>query len=364
MRIDELLSGVRADIAIKIFGQDPQILNELADRVKEITERVRGAVDVQKEIQAGRLQLRVYPKWETLERFGITVEEVLDVVRYTLGGDEVGVLQKETFLFPIILTLPEGFRGDLSRLKSIPIFERDGRILTFGDVADIKVEPGLFVIRRENNIRFSLVMTNVEGRDIGSFVKELQEKISSEIKLPKGYFITYGGQFENQQRAMKKLSVVVPVSILLIFLLLYLNYNSVRDALLIMLNVPFATIGGIVALYFSGFNLSVPSAIGFIAVFGIATLNGVVLVSYIRQLLENGHGITDAVKKAAMLRIRPILITATAASLGLVPMLLTSDIGSEVQKPLATVVVGGIFTSTLLTLIILPSVYEWVYRRK
>ena len=363
MRIDELLSGVRADIAIKIFGQDPELLNKLADEVKEITEKVRGAVDVQKEIQAGRLQLRVYPKWETLERFGITVEEVLDVIRYTLGGDEVGVLQKETFLFPIVLTLPDSFRGDLSKLKNLPLFERDGRLLTFGDVADIKVEPGLFVIRRENNIRFSLVMTNVEGRDIGSFVQELQKRIEEKIKLPKGYFITYGGQFENQQRAMKKLSVVVPISILLIFLLLYLNYNSVRDALLIMLNVPFATIGGIIALYISGFNLSVPSAIGFIAVFGIATLNGVVLVSYIRQLLEDGYDITDAVKRSAMLRIRPILITATAASLGLVPMLLTTDIGSEVQKPLATVVVGGIFTSTLLTLVILPAVYEWVYRR-
>ncbi len=363
MRIDELLSGVRADIAIKIFGQDPELLNQLADKVKEIVQSVPGAVDVQKEIQAGRLQLRVYPKWGTLERYGITVEEVLNVIKYALGGAEMGVLQQDTFLFPIVMTLPEEFRGDISRLKSIPLFERDGKLLTFGDVADIRVEPGLFVIRRENNIRFALVMCNVEGRDIGSFVGELRDRIEKEVKLPKGYFITYGGQFENQQRAMKKLSVVVPVSILLIFLLLYLNYTSVRDALIIMLNVPFATIGGIVALYLSGFNLSVPSSIGFIAVFGIATLNGVVLVSYIRQLLENGKDVGEAVREAAMLRIRPILITATAASLGLVPMLLTTDIGSEVQKPLATVVVGGIFTSTLLTLVILPAVYESVYRR-
>ena len=363
MRIDELLSGVRADIAIKIFGQDPELLNKLADRVKEITESVPGAVDVQKEIQAGRLQLRVYPKWETLERYGITVNEVLNVIKYALGGAEMGVLQQDTFLFPIVMTLPKEFRGDVSRLKSIPLFERDGKILNFGDVADIKVEPGLFVIRRENNMRYALVMCNVEGRDMGSFVEELRSRIEKEVKLPKGYFITYGGQFENQQRAMKRLSIVVPISILLIFLLLYLNYSSVRDALIIMLNVPFATIGGIVALYLSGFNLSVPSSIGFIAVFGIATLNGVVLVSYIRQLLENRMGIKEAVREAAMLRIRPILITATAASLGLVPMLLTTDIGSEVQKPLATVVVGGIFTSTLLTLVILPAVYESVYRR-
>ena len=363
MRIDELLSGVRADIAIKIFGKDPKLLNEIANKVKELAENTKGAVDVEKEIQAGRLQLKIYPKWEVLERYGISVEEVLDFVRFLLGGEEVGVLQKDTLLFPIVFTLPEDFKGDINKLKNLPIFERNGRILTLGDVADLKVEPGLFIVRRENNIRFALVMCNVEGRDVGSFVEDLRRKIEKEIKLPKGYFITFGGQFENQQRAMKKLSVVVPVAILLIFLLLYLNYNSVRDALVIMLNVPFATIGGIVSLYLSGFNLSVPSAIGFIAVFGIATLNGVVLVSYIKQLIEERIPVREAVKRAAMLRIRPILITATAAALGLVPMLFTSDIGSEVQKPLATVVIGGIFTSTLLTLIILPSVYEWVYRR-
>jgi len=294
MRIDELLSGVRADIAIKIFGQDPEVLNQLADKVREVTEKVPGAVDVQKEIQAGRLQLR---------------------------------------------------------------------ILTFGDIADLRIEPGLFVIRRENNIRFALVMCNVEGRDIGGFVRELQERIEKEVELPKGYFITYGGQFENQQRAMKRLSVAVPVSIFLIFIFLYLNFNSIRDALVVMLNVPFAVIGGIVALYISGFNLSVPSAIGFIAIFGIATLNGVVLVTYIRQLLEDGYEIREAVKRAALLRIRPILITAITTFIGLIPLLVISDIGSEVQKPLATVVVGGIFTSTLLTLVILPAVYESVYRR-
>ena len=363
MRIDELLSGVRADIAIKIFGQDPELLNQLADRVKEIAESVPGAVDVQKEIQAGRLQLRVYPKWETLERYGITVEEVLNVIKYALGGAKMGVLQQDTFLFPIVMTLPDEFRGDISKLKSIPLFERDGKLLTFGDVADLRVEPGLFVIRRENNIRFSLVMLNVEGRDIGSFVEELSSRIEKEIKLPKGYFITYGGQFENQQRAMKRLSIAVPVSIFLIFIMLYLNFNSVRDALIVMLNVPFAVIGGIIALYISGFNLSVPSAIGFIAIFGIATLNGVVLVTYIRQLLEEGLDIREAVKRAAILRIRPILITAITTFMGLIPLLVISDIGSEVQKPLATVVVGGIFTSTLLTLIILPAVYESVYKR-
>jgi len=363
MRIDELLSGVKSDIAIKIFGTDPYKLNEIADKVKEIAQSVRGAVDVEKEIQAGRLQLRVKPRWEVLERFGISAEEVLNVIKYTLGGAQVGVLQQDTLLFPIVLSLPADFRGDISRLKEIPFFERDGKVLTFGDIAELEVGPGLFVIRRENNIRFALIMLNVEGRDMGSLVQELKEKIESQIKLPTGYFITYGGQFENQERAMKRLSVAVPVSIFLIFVLLFLNYNSVRDALVVMLNVPFAVIGGIIALYISGFNLSVPSAIGFIAIFGIATLNGVVLVSYIRDLLADGLDIRSAVKKASILRIRPILITAITTFIGLIPLLVIRDIGSEVQKPLATVVIGGIFTSTLLTLIILPAVYEWVYRR-
>jgi Putative silver efflux pump len=229
-------------------------------------------------------------------------------------------------------------------------------------VADLKITPGFFKIRHENGIRYGLVQSNLEGRDLGGFVQELKNKINTQIKLPEGYFIQFSGQFENQERAMKRLSIIVPIAIFLIFVLLYINYNSVKDALIVMLNVPFATIGGIVSLYISGYNLSVPAAIGFIAVFGIATLNGVVLISYIRQLLQEGLDIDKAIEKATRLRLRPILITATAASLGLIPILLTSDIGSETQKPIATVVIGGIFTSTMLTLLILPIVYKTFYR--
>ena len=203
---------------------------------------------------------------------------------------------------------------------------------------------------------------NLEGRDLGGFIKELEKNIRENVELPEGYFIKFAGQFENQERAMKKLSIVVPIAILLIFILLFINYNSVRDSLIIMLNVPFATIGGIIALYISGFNLSVPAAIGFIAVFGIATLNGVVLVSYIRQMLDEKFYIEEAIQKATKLRLRPILITATAASLGLIPILFTQDIGSEIQKPIAVVVIGGIFTSTFLTLILLPIVYRYAWK--
>ena len=363
MRIDELLSGVKADVAIKVFGNDAEKLNKIADKIKEIVEHTKGTIDVEKEIQAGRLQLRIKPRLDVVKRYGIKKKDILDWVKYTLGGTPVGDLQKDTMLFPIVFALPEEFKKDVSALARLPFIEKDGKILTFGDIAELEITKGMFVIRRENNTRFALVMFNVEGRDMGSVVNELQRKILKEIKLPKGYFITFGGQFENQERAMKRLSIAVPISILIIFIFLYLNYNSVRDAIVVMLNVPFAVIGGIIALYLSGFNLSVPSAIGFIAVFGIATLNGVVLVSYIKQLLDEYKDIKEAVKKAAILRIRPILITAITTFIGLIPLLLITDIGSEIQKPLAIVVVGGIITSTFLTLIILPAIYEWAYRR-
>jgi cobalt-zinc-cadmium resistance protein CzcA len=292
---------------------------------------------------------------EELNRYDLTTAELMELVAYALGGKEVGYLQEDQILFPIVVSLRD---KDLETLKNLPLLLKDGSLISLSQVADLEVAEGFQKIRRENGIRFALVQCDVSGRDLGGFVKELKEKLSKEVKLPPGYFITFGGQFENQERAMKKLAVVVPIAIALIFLLLYINYNSVRDALIVMLNVPFATIGGVFALYFSGYNLSVPSAIGFIAVFGIATLNGVVLVSYIKSLLEDGLPIRTAVVQGASRRLRPILITATATSLGLVPMLLSKGIGSEVQKPLALVVIGGIFTSTLLTLLILPSVYE------
>ena len=360
MRIDELLSGVKSTVAIKVFGEDLNKINEIAYQIEKIVSSTKGAVDVETEAQSGKLQLRIIPKEETLRRYNITTAELMKFVSYALGGKEVGYLQKDSVLFPIVLGLE---RKDLENLKNLPITLKDGSVLSLSELADLEVKEGFQKIRRENGLRYALVQSNLSGRDLGSFVKELKERISKEVKLPPGYFITFGGQFENQERAMKKLSVAVPLSILLIFLLLYINYGSLRDALIVLLNVPFATIGGIVALYISGYNLSVPSAIGFIAVFGIATLNGVVLISYVKSLIEDGYTIRDAVVLGASRRLRPILITATATSLGLIPMLLSSDIGSEVQKPLAVVVIGGIFTSTLLSLLILPLVYERFAKR-
>ncbi len=355
MRIDELLSGVKAPVAIKVFGEDLNKINELANQIEQVVKNTKGAVDVETEAQSGKLQLRIIPKEEALRRYDLTTAELMELVSYALGGKELGYLQQGEVLFPIVVGLKE---KDIESLKNLPIVLKDGSLVSLSEVADLRVEEGFSKIRRENGIRYALVQSAVEGRDLGGFVKELKERIAKEVKLPEGYFITFGGQFENQERAMKRLSVIVPLSILFIFLLLYLNYGSVRDALIVLLNVPFAVIGGVIALYLSGYNLSVPAVLGFIAVFGIAVLNGVVLISYVRSLVEEGYSLREAVMLGASRRLRPILITATAASLGLLPMLLSKGVGSELQKPLATVVIGGIFTSTLLTLIILPLVYE------
>ena len=365
MRIEELLSGVKADVAVKIFGDDLDKINQIAYKIEELISEIPGAEDVETEAQSGKLQLQIIPKLKNLYKYGFTISDLLDFVGKYVAGVKANELRKGLISFPIIVKVPENYLNDVETIKNLPFYKKDdGTLLRLKDVADVRIVPGFFKIRHENGLRYALVQMNVEGRDLGSFIKEVREKIHENIKLPEGYFIQFAGQFENQERAMKKLMIVVPVAILLIFLLLYINYNSILDALIIMLNVPFATIGGIIALYLSGFHLSVPAAIGFIAVFGIATLNGVVLVSYIKQMLEEGFDIDEAIKKAAKLRLRPILITATAASLGLVPILFTNDIGSEIQKPIAVVVIGGIFTSTFLTLVLLPVIYSFVYKIK
>jgi cobalt-zinc-cadmium resistance protein CzcA len=358
MRIDELLSGVKSTVAIKVFGDDLDKVNQIGHKIEEIVSSTKGAVDVETEAQSGKLQLKITPKKEVISRYNLTAEDVLSIIGKYFTGYEANYLKEGLITFPIILRLPSDYINSIKNIENIPITTKDGYLLSLSEVANIEITQGFFKIRHENGIRYALVQSNLEGRDLGGFIKELKEKIDKEIKLPEGYFIQFSGQFENQERAMKKLSIIIPLVILLIFMLLYINYNSFKDALIVILNVPFATIGGIVSLYISGYNLSVPAAIGFIAVFGIATLNGVVLISYIRQLVLEGKNIDEAINIATKLRLRPILITATAASLGLLPILFSGDIGSETQKPIGIVVVGGIFTSTMLTLLILPVVYR------
>ena len=292
-------------------------------------------------------------------RYGLNADDILEVVQSGIGGSTVSTLIDGTRRFDIAVRLAEQFRSSPAAIAAIPIRTAEGSIVPFSQVAKIELDEGYTFVRREALQRYAVLQMDVSGRDVDGFVKDANAAIQANVKLPTGYWVEWGGAFENQQRAMARLGVIVPLTIGLIFILLYTAFNSVRLATLIIANVPFAVIGGIVGLFVTGQYLSVPSAIGFIAVFGVAMLNGIVLVTFLNQLRDSGLPIRDAVVQGAALRLRPVLMTASVAILGLVPMLLSTGVGSETQRPLATVVVGGLITSTLLTLLLLPLIYEW-----
>jgi len=357
-RVDELLSGVKAQLAIKLFGPDLDELATTGKAIEALVRKVEGTRGVEMEQIAGEAQLVVRPHRDALARYGIPVAQVMDLVSDAIGGREAGQVIKGNERYNIYVRLDESYRDSIEAIRSLILQAPNGAWLKLGDVAQVAIESGPPQIRRDDVQRRVVIQANVDGRDMGGLVSELRERISSEIDLPPGYSVVFGGQFENQQRAQARLMVVVPLSLGLIFLLLYFAFNSVGQALLIMLNVPLALIGGIAALFFSGQYLSVPGSIGFIALFGVAVLNGVVMVSAINQRLTGGLSPEEAVFAGAFSRLRPVLMTASIAALGLLPMLLSSGVGSEVQRPLATVVVGGLFSSTLLTLFVLPSLYR------
>ena len=293
-----------------------------------------------------------------MARYGIPVAQVMDLVSDAIGGREAGQVINGNERYDITVRLHESYRDSIDTIRSLILQAPNGAWLKLGDVARVAIESGPPQIRRDDVQRRVVIQANVDGRDMGGLVRELRARINSEIDLPPGYSVVFGGQFENQQRAQARLMIVVPLSLGLIFLLLYFAFNSIGQALLIMLNVPLALIGGIAALFISGQYLSVPGSIGFIALFGVAVLNGVVMVNAINQRLTGGADIDTAVFEGALSRLRPVLMTASIAALGLIPMLLSSGVGSEVQRPLATVVVGGLFSSTLLTLFVVPSLYR------
>jgi cobalt-zinc-cadmium resistance protein CzcA len=359
-RVDELLSGVKAQIAIKLFGEDLGVLGEKGNDILDAVKSVAGATDTQIEQISGEAQLVVHADRGELARYGLNVADVMEVVSTAIGGEEVTNVLDGQRRFAVYLRVGKEFRSTPEAIGNLWVANKDGVRVPLSRVARISLVEGPPMISREAAQRRVVIQTNVRGRDMGGFVAEAQTAVAAKVKLPPGYIVTWGGQFENQQRAQKTLMVVVPVSLGMIFLLLYLSFGSVANALLIIMNVPFALIGGIFALWISGQFLSVPSSVGFIALFGVAVLNGVVMVSYFNQLLEQGKPVLEAVTEGALLRLRPVLMTATVASLGLIPLLLATGIGSEVQKPLATVVVGGLVTSTLLTLLVLPAIYSWL----
>ncbi|MFB6345107.1 MAG: efflux RND transporter permease subunit [bacterium] len=359
LRTNEMMTGIRAQGVVSLYGEDLKVLQEKAKSIEEIVKSVDGAVDVRAQQQAGKPQIKVSPNREKLARLGITIEEFMNTIETGFGGSKAGKVFEGTRRFDIFVRLKESERKSVEALRQLPLKTKTGSVVPVGQVADLKVFIGPKRISRNKAKRRTYVQFNVRGRDMGSVVRDMQKKIDAQVDFPPGYFVEYGGQFEAQRRAMQRLYIVVPITMGLIFLMLFSAFGSLRYAVLIFLNVPFAVIGGIFALWISGLYLSVPAAVGFIAVFGVAVLNGVVLVDYINQLRARGYDIIEAVVTGAKRRLRPVLMTATVAILGLVPLLLANDIGSNVQRPLAAVVVGGLVTSTLLTLVVLPSIYRW-----
>ncbi len=364
LRVDELISGVKSQVAIKLFGDDIDKLKEKADEIAKVMSGIKGTADLRIEQVSGQPYLHIEVDRSAIARYGINISDVQELIEIAVAGGSPTDIFEGDKRFETLIRFPEDRRNNPEAIGNILVPMPEGRGIPLKQMAKLSFVEGPNQISREEGQRRIVIECNVKDRDLGGFVEDAREKIASKVKLPAGYTIKWGGQFENQQRAMKRLAVIVPVTLLLIFLLLYMAFNSIKNALLIILNVPFALIGGIVALFISGEYLSVPASVGFIALFGIAVLNGIVLVSYFNKLRQEGASLDEAVRKGTELRLRPVLMTAAVTMLGLVPLLLSSGTGSEIQRPLAIVVVGGLITSTLLTLILLPTLYKWFEEEK
>jgi cobalt-zinc-cadmium resistance protein CzcA len=361
MRIDETVSGVKADLAIKVFGDDFNTLDRLGQQVLRAVARVRGAANPQMEVTSGVAELSVRVDRAALARYGLNVTDVEEGVGAAGSGDLISEVIDGQKRYSVALRLPDRYRHDPGALRAILLRASGGEQVSLNQVAQVEVKRGPEKIEREEGQRRIVVMSNVRGRDLGSFVADVRSVIAREIPLPPGYFIEYGGQFENQQRATRRLMLIVPIVIALIFILLYVTFTSVAQALLVVGNIPFALVGGVAALWIRGMNLNLSASVGFIALFGVAMLNGVVLMSSINQLRRAGGPVRYAVLAGARRRLRPVLMTACVASFGFIPMALATSTGAEVQRPLATVVIGGLFSSTLLTLFLLPVLYDWLF---
>ncbi len=369
MRFNELLSGVRSDVAVKVFGDDMDTMNSTAGEIAEVLEKVPGAADVKVEPTTGLPMLTIQIDREKIARLGINVGDVQEAVSIAVGGRDAGVLFQGDRRFDIIVRLPERLRNDMEAMKRLPIrLPGDGQArpayLQLGDVATFEVAPGPNQISREDGKRRVVVTANVRGRDIGSFVADAEQQIQQAVKVPTGYWTTWGGTFEQLQSATKRLQIVVPVALLLVFMLLFAMFNNVKDGLLVFTGVPFALTGGIVALWLRDIPLSISAGVGFIALSGVAVLNGLVMIAFIRSLREEGMSLDKAIHDGALTRLRPVLMTALVASLGFIPMAIATGTGAEVQRPLATVVIGGILSSTALTLLVLPILYRLAHRKE
>ncbi len=363
MRISEMLTGVRGDLAVKIFGDDISELNELSFQIAQALKGIKGSSEVLTTLNEGVNYLYVTPNKESMADVGITSDEFSKFLKSALEGLVVDVIPTGISRTPVMIRQESDFASSITKIKSLALTSKYGVLVPITSIAKIEEVDGPVSIVRENSMRMSVVRSNVVGRDLNSFVEEAKKVIAQNVKLPSSYYITYGGQFENQQRANKRLSTVIPLSILAIFFILFFTFKSIPLALLILLNIPFAVTGGLIALFAVGEYISVPASVGFIALFGIAVLNGVVMIGYFKELLLQGKSVEECVLLGAKRRLRPVLMTACIAGLGLIPLLFSHSVGSEVQKPLAIVVLGGLVTSSALTLLLLPPMFMLIAKK-
>ena len=358
MRFNELIAGVRSEVAIKVYGDDLDTLVELGAQVEALLQDIPGNADVQAEQITGLPMLTVTPNRAVLARYGLNVADVQRTLSTAIGGQTAGRIFEGDRRFDVVVRLHDDRREKIEEIRRLPVILPDGSGLPMHEVADIQIVVAPNQISRENGKRRIVVTANVRGRDLGSFIAEVRSNLPREVEMPPGYWVEYGGTFEQLQSASERLAIVVPVALLLIFGLLYGAFGTARDALLVFTGVPLALTGGVLSLWLRGLPFSISAAVGFIALSGVAVLNGIVMLSFIRDLRAEGKALEEAIIEGAMVRLRPVLMTALVASLGFVPMALNVGIGAEVQRPLATVVVGGILSSTLLTLVVLPALYR------
>jgi cobalt-zinc-cadmium resistance protein CzcA len=373
LRFNELISGVRADVAVKIFGDDMEVLNQTAQQVAQVLQSINGAAEVNVEQTSGLPVLTVNIDREKAARYGVNVSDIQDTIATAMGGKMAGTLFEGDRRFDIVVRLPERLRGDIESIRRLPVMlpaaaQANGgpraSFIPLSELATLDVAPGPNQISREDGKRRIVVSTNVRGRDMASYVEEASVALQQRVQVPPGYWTSWGGQFENLKSATLRLQIVVPAALLLVFVLLFAMFGNVRDGLIVFTGIPFALTGGILALWLRDIPLSITAAVGFIALSGVAVLNGLVMISFIRNLREGGMSLDDAIFQGALTRLRPVLMTALVASLGFVPMAIATGTGAEVQRPLATVVIGGILSSTALTLLVLPVLYRWAYRRE
>ena len=364
MRFNELLAGVRAELAIKVFGDDFDQLIALGAEIEKSVKQVQGAADVAVEQATGLPVMTFQPKREAMARYGLSIVELQELMSTALGGNVASQLYEGDRRSEIVVRLDERLRTDMDGLTSLPVMLSNGSYVPLGEVVELDLVTGYNQIYRENSKRRIVVTANVRGRDLGSFVQEIQKTVKERVEVPAGYWIEYAGTYEKLQSATQRLSIVVPLTLALVIGILIMALGSVKDAAIIFSGVPLALTGGIIALLLRDIPFSISAAVGFIALSGIAVLNGLVMVAFIRDLRRSGQRLHDAIVDGALTRLRPVLMTALVAALGFIPMALNTGIGSEVQRPLATVVIGGIISSTLLTLVVLPALYRLAHARE